>query len=459
MNKIFNYCCLLLLLTPSVVIAQSNSPNIVILFADDMGYADLSCYGSNENDTPVLDKLASEGMKFTDFYAGSAVCSPSRASLLTGRFAVRAGIYSWVSERAPHKMHLHRDEVTIAELLKKRGYATAHIGKWHLGFDLVNGSGPRPTPGDQGFDYWFATINNAKPSHHNPRNFVRNGKEMGTIEGYSSHIIVEEASDWLDNYRNPEEPFFLNIWFHEPHHPVAAPEVLNKKHENTNLPAYYGSIENMDIAVGQLLRKLEEIGASKNTFIVFMSDNGSYRWDSNIPFKAGKTKLWEGGIRVPGIIKWPGNITPGSQQIAPAGVVDILPTIAEITDVALPDKTIDGSSLVPLFKNNIMERNKPLYWFYSPSRPAVAILDGDWNMVADPEMKIPTDNMFQEEWIGMVKETGLTNFKLYNLRKDPGQQNDLSEVNPEKFEEMKIKLLKLHRDVVDEAIDWRTFQF
>jgi len=459
MNKIFNYCCLLLLLTPSVVIAQSNSPNIVILFADDMGYADLSCYGSNENDTPVLDKLASEGMKFTDFYAGSAVCSPSRASLLTGRFAVRAGIYSWVSERAPHKMHLHRDEVTIAELLKKRGYATAHIGKWHLGFDLVNGSGPRPTPGDQGFDYWFATINNAKPSHHNPRNFVRNGKEMGTIEGYSSHIIVEEASDWLDNYRNPEEPFFLNIWFHEPHHPVAAPEVLNKKHENTNLPAYYGSIENMDIAVGQLLRKLEEIGASKNTFIVFMSDNGSYRWDSNIPFKAGKTKLWEGGIRVPGIIKWPGNITPGSQQIAPAGVVDILPTIAEITDVALPDKTIDGSSLVPLFKNNIMERNKPLYWFYSPSRPAVAIRDGDWNMVADPEMKIPTDNMFQEEWIGMVKETGLTNFKLYNLRKDPGQQNDLSEVNPEKFEEMKIKLLKLHRDVVDEAIDWRTFQF
>ena len=459
MNKIFNYCCLLLLLTPSVVIAQSNSPNIVILFADDMGYADLSCYGSNENDTPVLDKLASEGMKFTDFYAGSAVCSPSRASLLTGRFAVRAGIYSWVSERAPHKMHLHRDEVTIAELLKKRGYATAHIGKWHLGFDLVNGSGPRPTPGDQGFDYWFATINNAKPSHHNPRNFVRNGKEMGTIEGYSSHIIVEEASDWLDNYRNPEEPFFLNIWFHEPHHPVAAPEVLNKKHENTNLPAYYGSIENMDIAVGQLLRKLEEIGASKNTFIVFMSDNGSYRWDSNIPFKAGKTKLWEGGIRVPGIIKWPGNITPGSQQIAPAGVVDILPTIAEITDVALPDKTIDGSSLVPLFKNNIMERKKPLYWFYSPSRPAVAIRDGDWNMVADPEMKIPTDNMFQEEWIGMVKETGLTNFKLYNLRKDPGQQNDLSEVNPEKFEEMKIKLLKLHRDVVDEAIDWRTFQF
>ena len=459
MNMNLRFFCLLLLLLPSLAIAQNQRPNIVILFADDMGFADLSCYGSNENDTPVLDKLASEGMKFTDFYAGSAVCSPSRASLLTGRFSVRAGIYSWVSERAPHKMHLHRDEVTIAELLKRQGYATAHIGKWHLSFDLVKGSGPRPTPADQGFDYWFATINNAKPSHHNPGNFVRNGNQVGAIDGYSSHIVVEEAASWLDNHRNPDDPFFLNIWFHEPHHPVAAPEVLNNNHKNTNLPAYYGSIENMDIAVGHLLKKLEEIGASENTFIVFMSDNGSYRWDSNGPFKAGKTKLWEGGIRVPGIIKWPGKITPGSQEITPAGVVDILPTIAEITGAALPNKTIDGKSLVTLFNGKRLEREKPLYWFYSPSRPAVAIRDGDWNMVADPVMDIPTDNMFQEEWIGMVKETSLTNFRLYNLRKDPGQQNDLSEENPEKYEAMKAKLQGLHQDVVDEAIDWRSFEF
>lgn len=456
--KISIFCILLLISVPFAV-AQNEKPNIVILFADDMGYADPSCYGSNENNTPALDKLAAEGMKFTDFYAGSAVCSPSRASLLTGRFAVRAGIYSWVSQRAPHKMHLHDNEVTIAELLKQQGYATAHIGKWHLGFDLEEGSGPRPTPGEQGFDYWMATINNARPSHHNPKNFVRNGKALGVIEGYSSHIVVEEAGKWLENHRNPEQPFFLNLWFHEPHQKVAAPEVLTKKHENTDLPEYYGSIENMDLAISQFLTKLEEIGEDDNTFIVFMSDNGSYRWSSNGPFKAGKTKLWEGGIRVPGIIKWPEKIAPGSQEVTPAGVFDILPTLTEISGAKLPDKTIDGVSLVPLFRGDPLRRQKPLYWFYSPSRPAVAIREGDWNMVADPVMDIPTDNMFQEEWIGMVKETGFTNFQLYNLRKDPGQQNNLAEENPQKFREMKDKLLKLHKDVVAEAIDWRTFEF
>lgn len=459
MKMKYIFLLLMLFATVSTAIAQSKKPNIVILFADDMGYADPSCYGSNQNSTPVIDKLAAEGIKFTDFYAGSAVCSPSRASLLTGRFAVRAGIYSWVSERAPHKMHLHRNEVTIAELLKQQGYETAHIGKWHLGFDLEEGSGPRPTPGEQGFDYWMATINNARPSHHNPKNFIRNGKALGVIEGYSSHILVEEAGNWLDNFRNPEQPFFLNVWFHEPHQRVAAPEVLTKKHENTDLPEYYGSIENMDLAIGQLLTKLEEIGEIDNTFIVFMSDNGSYRWSSNGPFKAGKTKLWEGGIRVPGIIKWPGKITPGSQEITPAGVFDILPTIAEITGAQLPEKTIDGVSLVPLFTGKTLGRIKPLYWFYSPSRPAVAIRDGDWNMVADPVMDIPTDNMFQEEWIGMVKETGLTNFRLYNLRKDPGQQKDLAKENPAKYAQLKKKLLELHREVVIEAIDWRIFEF
>jgi arylsulfatase A len=234
---------------------------------------------------------------------------------------------------------------------------------------------------------------------------------------------------------------------------------LNKKHQNTDLPAYYGSIENMDIAIGHLLKKLEQMGEAENTFIVFMSDNGSYRWSSNGVFKAGKTKLWEGGIRVPGIIKWPEYIAPGSQELTPAGVVDILPTIAEIAGATLPDKTIDGVSLVPLFKGEALQRNKPLYWFYSPSRPAVAIRQGDWNMVADPVMDIPTDNMFQEAWIGMVKETELTNFRLYNLRQDPGQQNDLAKQHPDKFKEMKSKLSNLHREVVEEAIDWRTFKF
>ena len=159
-------------------------PNVIILLADDLGYRDLSCYGSVQVHTPAIDKLANEGIRYTDFYAGSAVCSPSRASLLTGRFAVRTGVYSWI--HPSQKMHLPLHEITIAEILKESGYSTAHFGKWHLGDNLIEDSGPRPNPKDQGFDYWIATANNASPSHKEPDNFVRNGKAVGRTDGYSS---------------------------------------------------------------------------------------------------------------------------------------------------------------------------------------------------------------------------------------------------------------------------------
>lgn len=438
---------------------ETEKPNIIILLADDLGYRDLSCYGSTQVYTPNIDKLATEGMRFTDFYAGSAVCSPSRAALLTGRSSVRAGIYSWI--HPSQKMHLHSDEVTIAEVLKEQGYVTAHIGKWHLGYDLEEGSGPGPDPGDQGFDYWIATGNNARPSHHNPDNFVRNGKAIGVIEGYSSQIVVENAIKWLDEKRDPSSPYFLNLWFHEPHAPVAAPDELTERHSQTAKPAYYGSIENMDNAIGKLLDRLEQTGQSENTIVFFMSDNGSYmgKYGSNGEFKSGKTKLWEGGIRVPGIVRWPGVVEPGKIERKPAGVVDILPTICGITDTDLPaDREIDGTSLVPLYKGNSFTRRKPLYWFYSPSRPVVVIRDGDWSLIADPELDIPKDNLFEEEWIGMIKETRLKNFRLYNLRRDPGQGGEsVTDDYPKVFDSMKADLIALHNEIVKEAIDWRTF--
>jgi arylsulfatase A len=437
------------------------SPNIIILFADDLGYQDLSIYGSQQIDTPHLDKLAEEGMRFTDFYAGSAVCSPSRASLLTGRFALRTGVYSWIHV-THEKMHLHRDEVTIADVLKESGYSTAHIGKWHLGYDLEDGSGPAPTPGDHGFDYWFATGNNAHPSHHNPDNFIRNGKSVGEIEGYSSHILVDEAVSWIEQEWDSKTPFYLNIWFHEPHAPVAAPPEILKRHENTTNPAYYGSVENMDSAIGGLMRKLHEMGQDKKTIVIFMSDHGSYmgEYGSNGKFKKGKTTLWEGGIRVPAIIRWPGQIESGTVENEPTGVVDILPTLSEITGAELPsDRKIDGVSLMPLLKGEFIQREQPLYWFYSPSRPAIVIRNGDWNLIADPDLDIPTQNFFEEEWIGLVKETGFQNFRLYNLKKDPGQETNVASENPEIFEQMKEKMLSLHEEIVDEAIDWRYFQW
>jgi arylsulfatase A len=446
------------LLFLSAAILSAKQPNIVIMLADDLGSGDLSCYGSPENQTPNLDKLASQGIQFSDFYAACAVCSPSRAALQTGRFSVRAGIYSWVAPS--QKMHLRVEETTIAELLKSGGYSTAHIGKWHLGYNLEEGTGG-PNPGDHGYDYWIATGNNAVPSHHNPTNFVRNGKALGEVEGYSCQILADETIGWLDNHtdKNPGKPFFINICFHEPHQRVASPPELAARHPNVKQPEYYGAVENMDNAAGRILKKLDEIRATDNTLVFFTSDNGSYRTDrsNNRNLKGRKTQLWEGGIREPGIIRWPGKIKPGSQSDVPAGLVDILPTACAAAGVPLPQGVIlDGTSLLPLFANGTLCRTKPLYWFYNPSRPVCVIRDGDYCLLADPEIDLPKQNMFLEKFIGDIKATALTNFRLHNLRADATQDTDLSGKEPETFSRMKKQMLELHRNVMDEAFDWRT---
>lgn len=438
----------------SIAAGATPKPNVVLMMADDLGYSDLSCYGSKENKTPVLDGLAAEGMRFTDFYAASGVCSPSRAAFMTGRFSVRAGVYSWI--HTSHNMHLRREEVTIAELLKGAGYSTAHVGKWHLGYDLEKGSGDGPSPGDHGFDYWMATGNNASPSHRNPDNFVRNGEAAGVIEGYSCQIVVDEAMGWLDKHRDKSKPFYLNVWFHEPHMKVAAPEEYRNRHLKKERPDYYGCIENMDNAIGRLLKKLDTMRVSDNTVVVFTSDNGSYMPGSNDPLTGRKTQLWEGGIREPGIIRWPGHIKQATVTGTPAGLVDLLPTVCDIAGIPLPGgRTIDGTSLVPLFSGRPIKRSKPLYWFYNPSRPVCVIREGDYSLIADPEIDLPRGNMFKEEYIGPIKATKLTNFRLYNLRTDHGQKSNLAEEQSDVLRRMKQKMLALHADVMREAYDWR----
>jgi len=448
----------LILLLTSWSLKAATQPNIVIMLADDLGAGDLSCYGSPENKTPHLDQLAKDGLQFSDFYAASAVCSPSRAALQTGRFSVRAGVYSWVA--TSQKMHLRVEETTIAELLKAAGYATAHIGKWHLGYGLTDDvSGP--DPGDHGYDHWLATGNNAQPSHHNPNNFVRNGKALGEVKGYSCQIVADEAIKWLDQHRNTKKPFFLNICFHEPHQRVASPPELAARHPGVKQPEYYGCIENMDDAAGRILKKLNALGEADNTLVIFTSDNGSYRTDraNNRNLKGRKTQLWEGGIRAPGIIRWPGRIKPGTGSDVPAGLVDLLPSACAAAGVPLPKNvTLDGTSLLPLFATGKLVRPKPLYWFYNPSRPVCVIRDGDWCLLADPEIDLPRQNMFLERFIGDIKKTGFKNYRLHNLRTDAAQEIDLSEKEPDRFAKMKAQMLKLHRDVMDEAFDWRSLK-
>ncbi len=435
--------------------AEKLRPNIVVLLADDLGYQDLGCYDGPVK-TPTLDKLAASGMRMTQFYSGCAVCSPSRATLLTGRHHIRTGVYSWIND-ASQNSHLLERENTLAEILKSKGYATAHIGKWHLG--LPTKERDKPTPGDHGFDYWLATANNASPSHKNPDNFIRNGEPVGKTEGYSCQLLVDEAIGWLDSRTNADQPFFLNLWFHEPHAPIAAPDKIVSDYGKLNDKAaiYSGTIDNTDRAIARLLAKLKELYAPENTLIVYASDNGSYRDDRTGGLKGKKGQNWEGGIRVPGIFSWPGKISAEQVSEEPAGVVDILPTICGLLKIAPPEnRHLDGSNLAPLLTGHgdQFKRHQPLFWHLQKSRPIVAMRSDRYSLVADPDYALSTSNMFEEAWIPKIKAGNYTNFRLYDLVKDPHQSNDLAASKPEVLEKLKTQLLEINTSIMQDAHDW-----
>lgn len=430
-------------------------PNVVILLADDLGFQDVGCYGGPVK-TPAIDQLAKEGTRFTDFYSGCAVCSPSRATLLTGRHHIRTGVYSWISDEAQNS-HLLLRERTLAEILKDQGYSTAHIGKWHLGLPTENRA--KPTPSHHGFDYWFTTWNNASPSHKNPDNFIRNGKEVGPLQGYSCQLVADEAIDWLDQYRHPKAPFFLNIWFHEPHAPIAAPdEIVQTYGELKNRAAIYsGTIDNTDRAIKRIVDKLNKMGVRDNTIIVYASDNGSYMQDRTGHLKGKKGMNWDGGIRVPGIFSWPGVIRQNVSLSEPAGLVDVVPTLCDLLGFEAPnDRKIDGSSIAALLKGDLdkFTRHQPLFWHLQKSRPIVAMRDGNYSLVAAPDYEISTSNMFQEAWIPIIKQGGYKDFQLFDLSKDPGQSKDLAPQNPELVEKLKKKLLEINASIMSEGMDW-----
>ncbi|MCM8533804.1 MAG: sulfatase-like hydrolase/transferase [Lentisphaeraceae bacterium] len=430
-------------------------PNVVIFLADDLGFKDIGCYDGPVK-TPTLDGLAAKGSKFSDFYSGCAVCSPSRATLLTGRHHIRTGVYSWIHD-ASQKSHLLESEVTIAEVLKGQGYSTAHVGKWHLGLPYEKFKN-KPTPDKHGFDYWMATGNNAMPSHKNPNNFVKNGKKLGKIEGYSCQIVVDEAINWLDNHRKKDVPFFLNVWFHEPHAPIASPKEISDTYKgDKRAQVYSGTIDNTDRAIKRLVEKLEQVAPKEDTIIIYGSDNGSYRADRVGNLRARKGSNWDGGIRVPGIFYWPGKIPAGKTIKTPAGLVDILPTLCDILEIENPqDKHIDGSSLKSLLipEQGDFKRHQPLFWHLQKSRPVVAIRDGKYSLVAEPDYELSTSNMFKEEWIPAIKQGTYKNYQLFNLEEDPGQKHNLAANKPELLEKLKKKLLAINKSVMSEGTDW-----
>ena len=413
---------------------QKERPNIIVVLADDMSAADSGTYGHPLTKTPNMDKLASRGLKFNQAYSACGVCSPSRSAILTGRTPYRNGVWRHLSGN--HQAHLRASEITYPELLKGIGYETCHIGKWHLLSQPQYGNPDFPQVGEQGgYDYWMATHNNASPSHKNPDNFFLNGKALGKLEGYSAPLVADAAIKWLKEIRDPKKPFVLSVWFHEPHSPIATDiKFANIYGEHKN-KVYMGNITQLDYALGQLMKTLDDIDETKDTFIFFSSDNGPVpRYGGTTGGLRGlKRSSYEGGIRVPGIVSWPGHIKPGSVTDKAMIGTDIFTTVLDIVDIPIPtDRTIDGASLLPLFEGKEITRNSPLYWRTHvssfDSRSALRI--GDWKIVSDDVMQ---------------------NYQLFNIAEDENETKDLSAEHPEKLKELKDSIQNMWKNIEHEG--------
>ena len=446
-----------ILLIPKSPIAHATQdshkkrPNIVVILCDDLGFGDLGIHGHPHIKTPHLDKLANEGLRFTNFYSTAPVCSPSRVGLLTGRSPNRAGVYDWIPESksrrpdAREQVHLKKSEITIANLLHQAGYATCMAGKWHC--NAAFNSPEQPQPGDAGFDHWIATQNNASPSHQNPNNYVRNGAPVGQIEGYSCQIAADEVCKWATNQtkQHPEQPFFVYLPFHEPHEPVASPPELVEQYANVTISAdqaqYYANVHNVDLAVGKVLMALDKLNVRQNTLIVFTADNGPetlnrYRtanrsWGSTSHLRGMKLHTHDGGFHVAGIFNWPDVIKPRQVTNFVGSALDLLPTACELANAPLPeDRSFDGISLVPFFRTGIgTERTKPLIWaYYNGINDArVAMRHGKWKVLARLNGgKLPKRQNLTPDTLAEARNAKLTDFEIFNISNDPAEISNLA---------------------------------
>jgi arylsulfatase A len=448
--------------------SANRRPSFLVILVDDLGYGDLGCFGHPMIKTPHLDKLAGQGIRLTECYSAAPVCSPSRAGLLTGRAPSRVGIYDWIP--ANHPMHMAREEVTVATLLRKAGYATCHVGKWHLNGKF--NSPEQPQPGDHGFDHWLSTQNNAAPTHHNPVNFVRNGEAAGKIEGYACQVVADEAIGWLREKRDPEKPFFLFVCFHEPHEPIDSPPDLVAEYPaatHRGEALYYANVANMDRAVGRLAAALDDMKLAEETLVFFTSDNGpetlnryAGAWRSHGSpgeMRGMKLHLYEGGIRVPGILRWTGRVKPGQELNEPVCGVDVLSTLCELAGIAPPaDRKIDGTSFVPLLSGKAIERTVPLYWHYyrAIGRPKAAMRVGDYMILGHWDgAQLPGGASVKPGDSQIIKDAKLSAFELYNLRRDPSQKNDLAAREPERLKELAEQLTARYLEVRAEGRTWK----
>ena len=412
--------------------------------ADDMGYADLSCYGNDRYQTPHLDALAREGLRFTDFHSNGAVCSPTRAALMTGRYQQRSGVTEVVfadPARGKRESHgLKTTEVTFAELLQASGYRTGLMGKWHLGYD------PKFNPRHHGFDVFrgYVSGNVDFHSHIDQANFPDwwHDLERKDEPGYSTHLITRHAVRFIEE--NRERPFCLYVAHEAPHAPYQGPGDPPVRGPNARPPlrgeeiprAYREMVQEMDQGVGEIIATLRRLQLDRNTLVFFCSDNGGTRESNNGRWRGNKGSVWEGGHRVPGIAWWPGRIKPGTTNET-ALTMDLMPTLLELAEVKIPSgHKLDGISLVALLLEAKPPAGRTLYWGYNYGQ---AVRQGNWKLVVNqPAADAPK---------GKAKAKGEATTALFDLAQDPEEKNDLAAREPERVRQLAAALATWQRDV------------
>jgi len=424
-------------------------PNIIYIMADDLGYGDLSCYGQKKFKTPHLDKMCAEGMKFTDHYSGSTVCAPSRCVLMTGLHTGHCYVRGNREVRPEGQASMPADIFTVPRMLKKAGYVTGMFGKWGLG---APGSASDPT---KHFDEFYGYNCQRQAHTYYPKHLWHNAEKV-RLDGktYSHDLITAKALEFVK--ANKDKPFFCYIPFTIPHASMHVPEEFHKpfrekfpRFENTvgrysgpkvknPVAAFAGMVTLMDRDVGRLLTLLEELGIDKNTLVIFTSDNGPHYegghkpgfWDSNGPLKGHKRDLYEGGIRVPFIARWPGRIKAGSTTDLPSAFWDFMPTCAEIAGIE-PPKGIDGISYLPtlLGRTDKQKKHEYLYWEFYAFGGTTAIRMGHWKGVRRGVKKKPDGPL-----------------QLFNLKDDIGEKKNIADKHPDIVRKLDELMKAAHRD-------------
>lgn len=433
----------LVLANPAGARAQpaDGRPNVVLIITDDLGYADVGVYGAKDLRTPNIDRLAREGVRFTDFYANATTCSPTRAGLITGRYQQRYGVEQPLSadgatpDAGEHG--LDASPYSLPRLLKGGGYATALVGKWHLGYTAAQ------SPLAHGFDYFFGLKSGYHDYwHHNDSRGAPDLWENDArveVEGYSTTLIGSKAIAFIEQHAT--QPFFLDVAFNAPHWPFQRPDAPSKAVRNARFlkPAdslastradYVSMVEALDTQVGRVLAALERTGVARRTIVIFTNDNGGEWLSDNTPLFNRKWTTWEGGIRVPAIVRWPGHVRAGTVTPQVGITMDLAASVLAASGVPVPaEAKLEGLNLFPMLEGTAPPVSRTLFWRSVQTRRDMrAVRDGDRKLVIE----------------------GNHSF-LYDVRRDPGERSDLARLHPEWVRALTLKLDAWERDVDAEA--------